>query len=586
MCYGSLRLNGTFFEVENLFYWLYGGIFAKKYLKNRLPVLLMVNLLLFSCNSKSKRNPEQYRKDSALVAHYINKGDSIYKLKNSYNNFAKSLELYDSAWQVASRTNDTGLLAASVFAKGRAYDAINNNPQKTIDFYSEAARLYATMPEQQKKALYIKHLVAHSFDKVQDSANCIRILTELFTEIRTKPDSVKRELSFTVEMALISTVVGNYELANSILQFLTRREWIKNDSTEYDYLNHYYLVKARTDVRYKHNFNSAYIDSLEHIFAKSRNLNDSVYYSNELWELNRVTGNRAKEAYYLNLNNEVYNKFNSPENVREVRDKLAKMEIATVEAKRLAELEKAKIRKRFIYVLSGLLVVISLLAIFLVRRNREIRHKKNEVVNINRELYQKNLQNELLNKEINHRVKNNLHMIMSLVYMQENNSNSEEVKENMQNIRLRIESIAKLHQQLMEQTEVVDLKKYIQYLVSNAANLMADSRKVITCLNIESIPVPQKISFPLGLIINEWVTNSIKYAVPDDGALEISVSIVNDNGIKVSYRDNGRKPAESNSKKSLGLEIVQILIEQMEGDLETAPDNRFAYQLNIPLLHG
>ncbi|MCX6316861.1 MAG: sensor histidine kinase [Bacteroidetes bacterium] len=549
-------------------------------------ILYLFIPLLFSCNNQGKRSPEQYRKDSIQVAHYINQGDSIYKIKNSYNNFAKSLELYDSAWQVASGANDTLLLARAVFAKGRAYDAINNNPQMTIDFYSEAARLYATIPREQKKALYIKHLVAHSYDKVMDSAHCIQILSELYNEILTKPDSIKKELSFTVEMAVISTTVKNYTLADSILKFLTRREWIKNDSTEYDYLNHYIIVKARTDVRYNHNFQSPYLDSLETIFAKSPNLNDSVYYSNELWELNRVTGNKAKEAYYLHLNNKVYNKFNTPETVREVRDKLAKMEIATVEAKRLAELEKAEIRKRFIYILAGLVVVISLLAIFLVRRNKEIRRKRNEVVDINQQLYQKNLQNELLNKEIHHRVKNNLQMIMSLVYMQEKNTDTEEVKENMQNIRLRIESIAKLHQQLMEQTDVVDLRKYIQYLVSNASNLMADSRKVITHLNVESIRVPQKISFPLGLIINEWVTNSIKYAVPADGSLEISVSIINNNGIQVRYRDNGRKQSEANGNKSLGLEIVHILIEQLEGKLETGPDNKYAYNLTIPLIHG
>ena len=77
--------------------------------------------------------------------------------------------------------------------------------------------MYATQPHMEVKALYIKHLVAHSYDKVNESSNCIKILNELYSGILTKPDNIKKQLHFTAEMGLISTAIKNYGFADNIL---------------------------------------------------------------------------------------------------------------------------------------------------------------------------------------------------------------------------------------------------------------------------------------------------------------------------------------------------------------------------------
>jgi two-component sensor histidine kinase len=551
-------------------------------------IYILLICILAACNSSYKKeNSQRFQQDSALVVQLIKQGDSIYAQKANFSTFSKSLDLYDTAWHIAQQTADTNLIATAIFAKGRAYDAMNSNPQKTIDYYTQAAQLFAAMPNKEIKALYIKHLVAHSYDKVQDSINCIKVLKELYAEILHKPDNLKQQMQFIAEMALISTEVKNYVLADSILQHLTKREWIKNDSTEYDYLNHYYLTKARIAVYSEGNAVTPYIDSVETNFNQSKNLGDSMYYSSQLWSLYKAVKNTNKENYYLQLNNAIFNTFNTPENIRQTQSKLAKLEVAAVETQRIAELEKAHIRKRYFYALAALLAIISVLALFLNKRNKEIKRKQKEVQISNEQLQQKNLQNELLNKEIHHRVKNNLQMIMSLVNMQENNTHTNEVKENMQAISLRIESIANLHQQLMEQADEVDLKKYVQHLVNNLSNILGDGKKIITHLQIEPIKVSQKISFPLGLIINEWITNSVKYARPATGFLEIKIELDYDNEkIKVNYADNGEPQVTRPEKKSLGLDIVNILTQQLDGTIETPPQNIFNYQLTIPLNNG
>ena len=494
------------------------------------------------------------------------------------------MQLYDSAWQVATSSHDTTLIAQTIFAKGRAYDAINSNPQKTIDYYSEAAALYAAMPLQYEKALYIKHLVAHSYEKVNDSVHCINVLQQLFDEIKNKPDSIKKQLHFIAEMALISTEVKNYKLANKILNELTQRSWIKNDRIEYDYLNHYYLTKAKTAIYQNKEFNSPYLDSVETIFKTSKHMADSMYYSSKLWEMYTYAKNINKQNYYLLMNNRIFSTFNTPENVRETNGKILKMEVANIEMQRKIEQEYTDRIKTYVYLLTGLLFVITALLLFLIKRNGQIKRKRKEAILINTELQQKNLQNELLNKEIHHRVKNNLQMILSLVYMQEKNTEVDEAKINLQDIRLRIENIAAMHQQLLEQEDnVVNLKKYIMQLVNSVASLVGNGLAVFTHLEIDEITISAKQSFPLGLLLNEWVTNTIKYAKPLNEILAVYITVKKEKDtIAIHYRDSGKAICRTAIKAGLGMNIIDLLTLQLDGELLRDDADYFEYHLIIP----
>jgi two-component sensor histidine kinase len=203
----------------------------------------------------------------------------------------------------------------------------------------------------------------------------------------------------------------------------------------------------------------------------------------------------------------------------------------------------------------------------------------------NQELLQKNLQNELLNKELHHRVKNNLQMILSLVYMQEKKTKADETRENMQDIRLRIENIAAMHQQLLEHnSNVVDLRKYVMKLVNSVASLVGNGYQVVTHLDIDEIKIAAKQSFPLGLLLNELVTNSIKYATPVDNMLAIYVTIKQVNNMaSMEYRDSGQPVQQAQIKAGLGMNIIHLLVAQLNGDLWRDENNYFAYALNFPL---
>ena len=99
--------------------------------------------------------------------------------------------------------------------------------------------------------------------------------------------------------------------------------------------------------------------------------------------------------------------------------------------------------------------------------------------------------------------------------------------------------------------------------------------------------VSQKISFPLGLIINEWITNSVKYAQPVTTPLTLFIEIFNGNDeIKVHYKDNGKPQATKTNKKSMGLSIINLLLAQLNTTIKTDAENIFNYHVTIPLTSG
>jgi two-component sensor histidine kinase len=534
-----------------------------------------------------EKSASGYKADSLKITLLIKAGDRIYAQKNSYEDFLKSMETYETAYREAQRIGDTFLLAESTLAKGRAYDALNSNPQKTIDYYTQAASLYAHVPDK-PRALYIKQLVAHAYDKVKDSLQCIAVLQELYAEIKLMKDSVKRQLTFISEMALISTEVKNYTLADSILTRLTRREWIHNDSSTYNYLDHYFITKARIQVYHNHDTHSQYLDSLQRLLKNSKNLSDSMYYSSQLWELYKYAGITVKEAAYLRMNNEIFARFNPPQSVREAQKRVSEMEVAAVEMQRILARQQADARRRSMYILVGLLGIISLLTLYLLNRLREIKRRKKQLYKMNDDLQQKNKQNELLNKELHHRVKNNLQMIMSLVEMQERSSDDNKIKGSLQEIKLRIESIASLHQQMLLSNEhTVQLNQYFRQLVHTVTMLVPNDKELFTEMAMDDVALDADISFPLGLLMNEWVTNSIKYAKSPHNKLYIFISarVINNEKLEMTYHDSGMAVHRNNMTPGLGTKIIALLAAQLQAIVERPDADYFRYRLIIPL-HG
>lgn len=193
------------------------------------------------------------------------------------------------------------------------------------------------------------------------------------------------------------------------------------------------------------------------------------------------------------------------------------------------------------------------------------------------------MRNELLVREQNHRVKNNLQMISSLLSLQAGKAQDEVSKDALKQSQGRIQAIALLNRSLYDQEEIgdIDLKVYISELITEVINSITDT-EVKYQLDIDNIKLDLEKTTSLGLIINELIVNSVKYVM--QSVTEFSLSIKVQSGkFSLEYTDNGENfdlHAYQNSK-SFGKKLVELQAKQLKGKSKISNDSQFRYQLNF-----
>lgn len=238
--------------------------------------------------------------------------------------------------------------------------------------------------------------------------------------------------------------------------------------------------------------------------------------------------------------------------------------------------------KDLTYVLIVLsIITLSLIIILYLRNNnrKKLKTKNIELQKSYQLISESNDKNEVLLKELHHRVKNNLQIISSLFNLQLNASELDEEAQNVfKDAKSRIQSIASVHKR-MYQSNQVDLLSFEQYLKDLSKELIKlSSKETIININIERGPISIESAVPLGLIFNELLTNSLKYA-GNNKPLEIEIKYeVNDNKERFVYADNGvgftnSKDVEDNN--SIGLSLVELLAKQLEAKVEYIGKNGF-----------
>lgn len=182
----------------------------------------------------------------------------------------------------------------------------------------------------------------------------------------------------------------------------------------------------------------------------------------------------------------------------------------------------------------------------------------------------------VLTKEIHHRVKNNLQIVSGLLYLQSRQVQDREMREIINSSRNRIQSMALLHEKLYQSKnlENIDFIAYIKSLTRNLQTSYASKSAAIS-LNINAKPLDVDIDTAIycGLIINELVSNSFKYAFPEDrtGQIMIEFAKHSDDFYNLIVRDNGIGMTEAINLKDaekLGLQLVYSLVtEQLKGEV-------------------
>ncbi len=203
-------------------------------------------------------------------------------------------------------------------------------------------------------------------------------------------------------------------------------------------------------------------------------------------------------------------------------------------------------------------------------------HDISERKKVESEIQKSLAEKEILLREIHHRVKNNLQIIISLLDMQSHSTDNEEIIELLGTCIHRVNSMALIHQKLYRSTQLVeiDMSNYISEL---ADNLIYSYREegFIPTVNIEVENILLKIDFaiPCGLVLNELVTNCLKHAFKGRkrGKINISMKSSEKDEVELVVQDNGiglPKGFVLNKIKTLGLGLVELLVDQLRGTME------------------
>jgi len=189
---------------------------------------------------------------------------------------------------------------------------------------------------------------------------------------------------------------------------------------------------------------------------------------------------------------------------------------------------------------------------------------------------------EMLLKEVHHRVKNNLQVIVSLINLQASKLDAAETRAIFEETRGRVHAIALLHERLYRAKNLgrIDMRDYLDGLVGDLSSTNIDMRPIELRVHAQNLYFEMDTAVPVGLIVNELVTNAFKHAFPCGyprrGTIDVELSRAHDQ-IVVAVADDGvGLPVgfHADELETLGLLLISSLSEQLDGELSFEPQAR------------
>jgi PAS domain S-box-containing protein len=196
---------------------------------------------------------------------------------------------------------------------------------------------------------------------------------------------------------------------------------------------------------------------------------------------------------------------------------------------------------------------------------------------------------EVIIKEVHHRVKNNMQVISGFLLLQSNYIDDPVAVEKLNECQRRVKTMALVHEKLYQSKslEFINTADYIQSLVSDLMESYTISTEIDLKMNIEQVNINLDTAIPCGLIINELVTNALKYAFNDrpTGKIILDLHLGADHRFTLIVQDNGvglPPDYEARSAASLGMQLVKILVRQLGGEMNISNEKGARFEISFP----
>lgn len=333
----------------------------------------------------------------------------------------------------------------------------------------------------------------------------------------------------------------------------------------------------RTDIGNALRLQGKYVEALKHFEVGIKELEKQK--SDNTWEVYEQISkcyeqlNDTKNAllYHkksVSIKNKVYeHKISNLETEAVVKYETGKKDEALI-AQALVLEQKNRVQNLIIGIGVLLMALLALLFYFLRKSNKATQ-----------QITLKNAENELLLKEIHHRVKNNLEMVKSLIALQSAQLEDSETKDAMIASQNRVQSMGIIHQKLYQGTNLgsIEMKDYFLNLGEGILDTFNAEEQVKIACAMDQLELDVDTAVPIGLIVNELLTNSLKYAFPEGtkGKIKISLAKPDTKTLTLNVTDNGVGKTIGLPAKGTGFgsQLVQLLTQQLNGSMQEQTQN-------------
>jgi PAS domain S-box-containing protein len=220
----------------------------------------------------------------------------------------------------------------------------------------------------------------------------------------------------------------------------------------------------------------------------------------------------------------------------------------------------------------------------------ELESANEELIKTNTRLVQHQREKDILLQEVHHRIKNNMNTISNLLFLQSEKLSDKSAAGALDDARIRIQSMMIIYDRLYRSSDYknISIKMYLNNLIDEIFSVFPISEKINIEKQLEDFIMNSNSLFHIGIIVNEIITNSFKYAFPGQakGVLIIRAFKIDDNTAEIAISDNGiglYNPDYSRKKTGFGLDLIMMLAEQMNAMVELDGHNGTSFRIRFML---
>lgn len=536
-----------------------------------------------------------------------------------FSKFDSAIFYYQQSLRYSQTNHDSVGIASALFSLAIVAQLQGNNVE-AIDQYLEVEKMFKSLGDDRRLSRLYNNL-GSIYRKTEQFDAAIQVY-ENSLAIKKKLNDTRGILNTSINLALLYSFAGRYEEAISLylknlgevrksgdvlneisilinlgmvytkesnqvtkdlsrgLRYLIQAEQLLKESSPIGLkIECWANLAGAYQAIENHRATSDYLKKMEQVFDELSPEAKISYY--ELKSNEQLSRQNYKEAFFffkkltVEQNNLTSRKLKERAQELEVRYETEKKERQIVQLE-LAEQKAMTVQKQsawqrnFLISVAGSLLLISLLIFYQYR----LKQKSNALLTDKNQTIARSLhERETLLKEIHHRVKNNLQIISSLLSLQSKNTNDAATQGAISESRNRVKSMSLIHEQLYQEDTIsgVEMMDYITRLVSSLSSSYGlDADRIKIEIVAENILLDVDSAIPLGLIINELVSNSMKYAFPDHRSGSILISLTDKiNELVLVVQDDGvGMDTARNTSQSFGLSLVNSLMRKLKADME------------------